>query len=142
EYGVGLRARGRKRAEKRRTLIAKNLEGAERIFFRRSGAPLRGLRGIEGRRLDDLRIMDLFRGFAGRGQKSRRSAYSRPAGETRRSARMGMGLAGEPARDVQSRFRRSGGKTVERKEEVGVVGRGGEEVGRLRCAGLHRHQTA
>src|SRR4030095_13214513 len=55
---------------------------------------------------------------------------------------MGLGMAGESARDVQPRVRRSRREAVERKKEVGMVGRGGKKMGWLRCTGLHRSETA
>ena len=55
---------------------------------------------------------------------------------------LGLGVACEPAGYVQPRLRRSRRKAMEREEKVGVVGCGGKEMGRLRCAGLYRDETA
>ena len=42
--------------------------------------------------------------YPGAGQESRRQAHARPARQTRRSAQLGLGMAGEPARHVQPRL--------------------------------------
>ena len=80
--------------------------------------------------------------YPARREASRRQAHARPARQTRCAVELGLGMAGEPARNVQPRVRRPRREAMERKEEVGLVGCGGKKMGRLRCAGLHRSQTA
>ena len=129
----------RKKGEPSALKILKEING---FFTEDPSAPLRRFRGAQGRRLDDLRVVDLLGCLSRGGKASRRQAHARPAGKTRRSIAMGLGMAGEPARDVQPRVRRSRREAVERKEEVGLVGCGGKKMGRLRCAGLYRSETA
>jgi anaerobic selenocysteine-containing dehydrogenase len=93
--------------------------------------PRARFRGVEGRRFDDMRVVDLLGGLSGAGQEPRGTAHAGPAGNPRRTARLGLGLAIQPASHVQPRLGGSQREPVEREEEVGVVGRGAEEVDRL-----------
>src|SRR5205814_7639173 len=57
-------------------------------------------------------------------------------------ARMGLGMATQPAHSLQPRFSRSGGEAVVRAEEVGLVGRAARQMGRIRHARFHRRAIA
>ena len=93
EPGVGLRARERQRAQEKRAFGVEDPERDQRLFHRRSGAPLCRFRRTQGRRLDDLRVVDLF------GRLSRRwencspigALPTRPASPARNSIGVGHG---------------------------------------------------
>ena len=82
EPRLGLRARERSGAQERRAFGAEDPERDQRLFHRRSRPPLRRLRRAQGRRLDHLRVMDLF------GRLSRRRENCSPTGArpTRRAS--------------------------------------------------------
>ena len=116
-------------------------EGDQRLLHRRSRQAPRRLRRAEGRRLDHLRVVDLFRRLPGARPEPRRAARQPdPPGQP--GAHLNWGFAWPANRRVL--YNRASadpvGQAVERAEEVGLVGR--REVDRLRRAGLRRHQAA
>ena len=84
------------------------------------------LHGIERRRLDRLRLLDLLR--AATRTASTRPARRKPASRADLGGvRMGLGVAAQPAHAVQPRFRRSRRPALVRAKEVCLVGRGEAE---------------
>ena len=130
----------RKKGEPSALKILKELNG---FFTEDPSAPLRRFRRSEGRRLDDLRVVDLFGGLSrGRARISPTGARpTRQANPARNSTGVGHG---RPTAAIM--YNRASadpeGKPWSEKKEMGVVGCGGKKMGRLRRAGLHRSQTA
>src|SRR3989475_6021826 len=73
-----------------------------------------GLRRAEGRWLDDVCVVDLLRLLSGAGPEHDGAARARSAGRARCAPQVGLGLAGQPPRDVQPRVRRPEGQPLER----------------------------
>jgi len=65
---------------------------------------LPGFGRAQGRRLDDVRVVDLLRVLSGARSKHERAARARSAGRAGRAPQVGLGVAGEPPRDVQPRL--------------------------------------
>ena len=76
----------------------------------------------------------------------RRGQPGRPAQARQRAelggARVGLGLAGQPADPLQPRLGRPGRQAVERAQGPGLVGRGGGQVDRARRPRLRRRPAA
>ena len=79
-------------------------------------------------------VLDLHRHLRRRGQPGGAPEVARAAGH--RCARVGVGVADEPANPVQPRLRRPGRETVERAQGVRLVGCGQGGVDRARHPGL------
>ena len=125
------RAVRRGRAEGDRRLRGRDRAAAERLH------------GDRGRRQDRLRVLDLRRLLRRRRQPA---APARPR-EPRRPggrlglARVGLGVAGQPAAALQPRVGRPAGQAVVGAQEVRLVGRGAGQVDRLRRPGLPGRQA-
>ena len=80
------------------------------------------------RRVDGRWVLDLHRGVRrGREPRGQPRAARRPGTEP---VRVGLGLAGQPADPLQPGVGRPGRQTLERAEEVRLVGRGTAPLGR------------
>ena len=141
---VGLSARGRARARARRTV------GASRCCKRstattsspasRATSASKSLRSPISRTTARPRAA---RGSTPASVPTRRPIARAIAHERRLDlARLGLRVAGQPAHALQSRLGRSRRQAVERAQEVHVVGRRGEEVGRPRRSGFPGRQSA
>ena len=97
----------------------------------------------EGRRVDPGRVLDLHRGLQGRGQPGRAPHVApRPV---RGRARVGLGLAGQPADPLQPRLGGPRGQALERAQGLRLVGprrRRGRGVDRPGRARLREDQAA
>ena len=94
--------------------------------FGPDGEPLSGLPRPKTGRDDVLRVLDLLRRLQGRREPGRPQEAGRRAELGR--ARVGLGLADEPAGPLQPCLGRSGRRPLERTQGAGVVGR---EQGRM-----------
>ena len=117
-------------------------EGDRRLRDRERAAAER-LHGDRGRRQDRLRVLDLRRLLRRRRQPA---APARPRGPRRPRgrlglARVGLGVAGQPAPALQPRVGRSAGQAVVGAQEVRLVGRGAGQVDGLRRPGLPGRQA-
>ena len=131
EHGPHARAVRRGRAEGDRRLRGRDRAAAERLH------------GDRGRRHDRLRVLDLLRLLRRRRQPA---APAQPRGPRRPGgrlglARVGLGVAGQPARALQPRVGRPAGQAVVGAQEVRLVGRGAGQVDRLRRPGLPGRQA-
>ncbi len=132
---LGLRARERSRAQEGRAFGAENSQRDQRLFHRRSRRAIASVSASSRTTARRPAPRGSTRAsIPRRGQAARRPAHSRPARQTRRATRLGLGVAGQPAGDVQPRLGRPRRQALERKKEVGLVGRGGKKMGRLRRA--------
>ncbi len=104
------------------------------------GEPARELRAAQRRRLDRVWLLDLLRRLHRRRQPVR-PAQARGGAELGR-ARVGLGLAGEPAAALQPRLGRPRGQALERAQGDGLVGRGEGAVVGARHPGLRGQQVA
>ncbi|CAA9530177.1 MAG: Formate dehydrogenase O alpha subunit, partial [uncultured Solirubrobacteraceae bacterium] len=106
------------------------------------GRARRRLRAAQGRRHDLLRLLDLLRVLRGRRQPDPPPRAGRPLRARRlRLARVGLGVAREPARPLQPGVRRPRGQAVVGAQEARLVGRGEREVGGLRRPRLPARQA-
>src|SRR5512143_3278847 len=133
---------------------AQSAAGDQRLRDGQPGAAPARLRGAQGRRLDDMRVVDLLRVLPGLGSEPHRPARARSSRRAGRASQVGLGMARQPARHLQPRRRGSAGQPVERAQALGVVGSHGRQparsghqeagsarqVGRLRRAGLPPHR--
>ena len=110
----------------------------QRVGFRRQTAI--DLHPAQGRRLHVLRLLDLRRRVRRRGEPGR-PARTRRASRTG-SPRVGLGVAGEPAVDVQPCLGRPGRPAVERTQGATSGGTRKQPLDRTRRARLHRRPTA
>ena len=100
--------------------------GDQRLGRRRQAAVL--LQPAGRRRLDGLRLLDLLRLVCRRGQPAR-APQAGPRAELG-GARVGLGLARQPADPLQPGVRRPGRQAVERAQGPGLVERRGRPVDR------------
>ncbi len=114
--------------------------GGQRLGDRERQVPLR-LHGAEGRRLDALRLLDLLRLLRGRHQPDGAPEAALGAGRLRR-ARVGLGVAGEPADHLQPRLGRPRREAVVGAQALRLVGRRRGEVDRRRRPRLPGGQGA
>jgi hypothetical protein len=141
---LGLSAATTARTRARRTLGGQGaardqrLRGRARQIARRMRASRR-VRRSQGRRLDRMRLLDLLRRVS---RQRRRTARAIAHGRRLDVARLGLRVARKPAHALQSRLGRSRRQAVERTQEVHVLGRGREEVGRPRRSRFSGRQVA
>ena len=86
------------------------------------GKPLSSYKELEGRRLDELRLLDLLRLLRGGREPDRTSKAALGTGV--HGSRVGVVMAGEPALALQPRLGRSGREALVRAQEARLVGRG------------------
>src|SRR5206468_2387885 len=82
------------RAHARRARRAEDPEGDQRPLHRRAEPAPRRLRRAQGRRVDDVRVVDLLRRVPGARSQSRRPQAAGPARHARGPAAVGVGVGG------------------------------------------------
>ena len=126
--------RARSTASPTRSKMLKEING---YYTGRPGQHLAGFADAEGRRLDDLRLLDLLRRLSrARPEPRRRSKQPDPPGAARRALNWGYAWPANRRMLYNRASADPSGQAVERAEEVGLVGR--RASGRLRRAGFRR----
>ena len=106
---------------------------------RRQGPVPRGVQAAEGRRLDVERLLDLLRRIRGRRQPG--GPAQAALGAVVHRARVGLGVAGEPAAALQPRVGRPRRQPVVRAQEARLVGRRAGQVDGPRHTGFRRGEV-